>query len=80
MRPKVTLAHRPELDGDAERKRHVAVYARFTPEEAHGIDEIADALTREWKRLGRSRRASRSHAVRACVEHYRRHPPRIEEG
>ncbi len=76
-RPKATLAHRPELDGDAE--PIIAVHSRHTPDQIAAIDSIAEALTAEWVRMGIRRTPSRGDAVRVAVAHYLACPPKIRE-
>jgi hypothetical protein len=74
-RPKVALAHKPELDGEP----CVRVHPQFTVSQAQALDRIANDLTREWMQQGRYVRASRNDALVELVEQYRRNPPQIQE-
>lgn len=73
--PKETLRCRPEFDGDAK----VRVSPHFTIGQATVLDQIADALTKEWVVEGRYVRATRSDALVELVERYRRNPPQVQE-
>lgn len=74
-RPKVALAHKPELDGEL-----INVSSRHTAEELVELDAIAAALKAEWCDRGIRKRPSRGDAIRVAIKHYIDNPPVIREG